>query len=117
MASACMPSCMNLHANVVNFAQNYLVGRHLGSMCRRSNGVQELIVVTILVAVQASLKMPRVTSGDELRTALNRLGAVRTEQVRSGIPEPAKVSSPAIKWDLLSSCQRLHNLIHKHAVL
>ena len=52
-------------------------------LCRRSsNGVQELIVVTVLVALQGGLKMPRVTSGDELKTALNRLGAVRSEQVR-----------------------------------
>ncbi|KAK9814971.1 hypothetical protein WJX73_003631 [Symbiochloris irregularis] len=47
---------------------------------RSSNGVQELIVVTILVAVRGGLKMPRVTSGEELKTALNRLGAIRSEQ-------------------------------------
>lgn len=50
--------------------------------CRRGgNGVQELIVVTVLVAVRGGLKMPRVTSGEELKTALNRLGAIRSEQV------------------------------------
>ena len=43
--------------------------------------MQELIVVTILVAVEGGLKMPSVTSGEELRTALNRLGAIRSEQV------------------------------------
>ena len=55
--------------------------------CRRSDGVQELIVVTILVAVEGGLKMPSITSGEELRTALNRLGAVRQEQVLPGSEE------------------------------
>lgn len=45
--------------------------------------MQELIVVTVLVAVRGGLKMPRVTSGEELKTALNRLGAIRSEQVRA----------------------------------
>ncbi|KAK9819848.1 hypothetical protein WJX72_003190 [[Myrmecia] bisecta] len=46
-----------------------------------SRGDNDLIVVTILVAVQGGLKLPSITSREELRTALNRLGAVRSEQV------------------------------------
>ena len=44
--------------------------------------MQELIVVTIIVAIEGGLKMPPVTSGEELRTALNRLGAIRHMALR-----------------------------------
>ena len=51
--------------------------------CRHgSSGVQELIVVTILLAAKGSLKVPSIQSQAELREALNKLGAVRSEQVR-----------------------------------
>ena len=43
--------------------------------------MQELIVVTLLVAAQGKLQLPRITSREELVTALNRLGAVREDQV------------------------------------
>ncbi|KAK9846505.1 hypothetical protein WJX81_005518 [Elliptochloris bilobata] len=45
------------------------------------DGMQELIVVTLLVAVQGKLQLPRITSREELVTALNRLGAVREDQL------------------------------------
>lgn len=41
----------------------------------------ELIVVTILVAVEGNLKIPKIKSREELSTALNRLGGVRENQV------------------------------------
>eukprot|EP00803_Ostreobium_quekettii_P009898 evm.model.scf_51.9 EVM.evm.TU.scf_51.9 scf_51:71627-75068(+) len=44
-------------------------------------GLNELIVVTILVAVGGGMKLPRVTSREELRTALNRLGAIDTQSL------------------------------------
>lgn len=59
---------------------NYGGRSRQGSYSRGSGGVQELIVVTLVAAVEGGLKMPRVTSGEELRTALNRLGAIRQEQ-------------------------------------
>ena len=46
--------------------------------------MQELIVVTLLVAAQGKLQLPRITSREELITALNRLGAVREDQVHHG---------------------------------
>lgn len=48
---------------------------------RPAGGNSELIVVTLLVAVEGTLKLPKVTSREELKTALNRLGAVRSDQV------------------------------------
>ena len=50
--------------------------------CRTSsNGVQELIVVTILLAAKGNLRVPAITSAPELKDALNKLGAVRSDQV------------------------------------
>jgi uncharacterized membrane protein len=51
-------------------------------MHRRSggDGMQELIVITLLVAVQGKLQLPKITSREELVTALNRLGGVREDQ-------------------------------------
>ena len=50
-------------------------------VCRSGgDGMQELIVVTLLVAVQGKLQLPKITSREELVTALNRLGAVREDQ-------------------------------------
>ena len=40
-------------------------------------------MVTLLVAAQGKLQLPRITSREELVTALNRLGAVREDQVHS----------------------------------
>lgn len=45
------------------------------------SSMDELIVVTILAAVDGGIKMPKVNSREELRTALNRLGALRSDQV------------------------------------
>lgn len=44
-------------------------------------GQNELIVVTILVAAEAGMKLPPINSREELRTALGRLGALRSDQV------------------------------------
>ena len=44
-------------------------------------GTNELIVVTLLVAVEGGVKIPNVTSLEELRTALNRLGSIGKDQV------------------------------------
>lgn len=41
----------------------------------------ELIVVTILVAADGDLKVPSINSQESLRTALNRLGSLRSDQV------------------------------------
>lgn len=41
----------------------------------------ELVVVTVLVAARGGLSLPKVTSASELRTALNRLGAVPADDV------------------------------------
>ena len=50
--------------------------------CRsRSNEMSELIVVTIVVASEGGVKVPKVSSREELKTALNKLGALRSEQV------------------------------------
>ena len=45
-------------------------------------GQNELIVVTILVAAQGGMKLPPIRSQEELRTALTRLGSLRSDQVR-----------------------------------
>ena len=52
---------------------------------RRSggDGMQELIVITLLVAVQGKLQLPKITSREELVTALNRLGGVREDQAQA----------------------------------
>lgn len=38
-------------------------------------------MVTILVAAEGNLKLPKVTSLGDLQTALTRLGSVRSQQV------------------------------------
>ena len=38
-------------------------------------------MITLLVAVAGDLKIPKIASRDELVQALNRLGAIRSEQV------------------------------------
>jgi uncharacterized membrane protein len=48
-----------------------------------SGMTNEFIVVTILVAADAPLKLPPVTSAEELQTALKRLGAVRASAVQA----------------------------------
>lgn len=54
--------------------------------CRsRSNEMSELIVVTIVVASEGGVKVPKVSSREELKTALNKLGALRSEQVCCGV--------------------------------
>ena len=43
--------------------------------------MSELIVVTIIVAADGGIKIPKVSSRDDLTKALNKLGALRSEQV------------------------------------
>lgn len=47
----------------------------------RSSVSNELIVVTILVAAEGGVKLPKVTSLEELRSALNTLGGISESQV------------------------------------
>lgn len=56
------------------------------ALCRGgvSQGVpNELIVVTILVAIEGGLQLPNVTSLEDLRTVLNKLGSIGQDQVCS----------------------------------
>lgn len=48
---------------------------------KASDITNELIVVTILVAAEGDIKIPKITSREELQTALNRIGGVGEEQV------------------------------------
>ena len=52
-------------------------------VCRsREDGpMSELIVVTVIVAAEGGVKVPKITSREELTRALNKLGALRDEQV------------------------------------
>eukprot|EP00891_Asterochloris_glomerata_P002919 jgi/Astpho2/2919/Aster-01066 len=43
--------------------------------------MSDLMVVTILVAADADLKIPRIRGREDLKSALNKLGALRSEQV------------------------------------
>lgn len=43
--------------------------------------MSELIVVTVIVAAEGGVKVPKVQSREDLTTALNRLGALRSDQV------------------------------------
>lgn len=45
------------------------------------DGMPEYIVVTILVAAQGKLDLPKVTNQESLVKALNKLAAVREDQV------------------------------------
>ena len=60
-----------------------------------SNGVQEYIVVTLLVAATGKLDLPKVTSQEQLVTALNRLAALREDQVRDAPSSNSLSSLPA----------------------
>lgn len=55
------------------------------ALCRSNGGrggTNELIVVTILAAVDGGVKLPKnVSSLEELRTALNQLGSIGKDQV------------------------------------
>lgn len=43
--------------------------------------MSELIVVTLVVAAEGGSKIPKVSDREELKSALNKLGALRSEQV------------------------------------
>ena len=55
---------------------------HLPHYRSQSSASNELIVVTLLVAAEGGLKLPKVTSLEELRSALNTLGGISESQVR-----------------------------------
>lgn len=61
---------------LVNFGGRSRKGSSYGKASDMSN---ELIVVTILCAVEGKLKLPKVTSLQELKEALSKLGGVRPE--------------------------------------
>ena len=44
--------------------------------------MSELIVVTVIVAAEGGVKVPKVSSREDLTKALNKLGALRSDQVR-----------------------------------
>lgn len=51
-------------------------------VCRaHGDGMSELIVVTIIVAAEGGARVPKITSREDLTKALNKLGALRSEQV------------------------------------
>ena len=54
-----------------------------GRYARSSRGPtgDELIVVTVLVATDGKLDVPNINSQQSLRTTLNRLGSLRSDQV------------------------------------
>ena len=60
----------------------------------------EYIVVTILVAADGSIKLPQISSLDDLKTALKRLGGVRARPAHACIRacispcEPVRVCAP-----------------------
>ncbi|KAL3156596.1 hypothetical protein ABBQ38_000885 [Trebouxia sp. C0009 RCD-2024] len=51
------------------------------SLKSRGDGMSELIVVTIIVAAEGGVKVPKISSREELTKALNKLGALRSEQI------------------------------------
>lgn len=54
-------------------------------MCRPGgDGFNELIVVTVLVAAQTGLKLPKIRNREELTEALNALGGLAADQVIIG---------------------------------
>ena len=57
----------------------WLQGRY-ASRSRGPTG-DELIVVTVLVATDGKLDVPNINSQQSLRTTLNRLGSLRSDQV------------------------------------
>lgn len=48
---------------------------------KQGDGDTELIVVTILVAAETSLKLPKINGREDLRTALNRVGSVPEQSI------------------------------------
>ena len=58
-------------------------------------------MVTIIVAAEGGLKLPKVTSLEELRTALNRLGSIGAEQVGCSVLNVklrARILQPFWDW-------------------
>ncbi|KAL0053992.1 hypothetical protein WJX82_002046 [Trebouxia sp. C0006] len=51
------------------------------SLKSRGDGMSELIVVTLIVAAEGGVKVPKVTSREDLTKALNKLGALRSDQI------------------------------------
>ncbi len=47
--------------------------------------MSELIVVTLIVAAEGGVKVPKVTSREDLTKALNKLGALRSDQVHPAV--------------------------------
>lgn len=66
--------------NIADFCNEFSDGS-IWLLVNTADVSNELIVVTILVAAEGDLKIPKITSREELNTALNRLGGVREDQV------------------------------------
>lgn len=64
-----------------------------------AEGPGEYIVVTILAATQGNLKLPKVNSSEDLRQALNQLGAVSGQQLAGA----EILWTPQAKGDTLTS--------------
>lgn len=64
-----------------------------------AEGPGEYIVVTILAAAQGNLKLPKVNSSEDLRQALNQLGAVSGQQLAAA----EILWTPQAKGDTLTS--------------
>lgn len=67
-------------ANVGGRTRNTSGQGRFGGASRGPNG-DELIVVTILVAAEGGLKIPNISSREQLRSTLNSLGGLRSDQV------------------------------------
>lgn len=69
-------------------------------------------MVTILAAVAAPLKLPRVTSREELLEALSKLGGVRSEDVLAVevLWTPEEEGDTFTQEDLFTDYPQLNNL-------
>lgn len=80
--------------------------------------MSELIVVTVIVAAEGGARVPKITSREELTKALNKLGALRSEQVHLDCMtchSGQKQVLCALVFDLaLPSCGTAHRLLFMH---
>eukprot|EP00803_Ostreobium_quekettii_P008752 evm.model.scf_483.2 EVM.evm.TU.scf_483.2 scf_483:36011-41397(-) len=76
------------------------------------SGLNEFIVVTILVAVGGGMKLPKVTSREDLRTALNRLGAIGTQSLMAveALWTPQEENDAYTKDELLEDYPSMYTL-------
>ena len=70
-----------------------------------SSASNELIVVTLLVAAEGGLKLPKVTSLEELRSALNTLGGISESQVQIPASQTLNLLAPHFNGCKQMQCQ------------